>query len=327
MDPKVNGQMQHDWGWLIAVYLFLGGVAGGAYTIGALNSFMGDGLEMSTTIGLWISFPAILVGTLFLIADLGSPSRAFLSGMKPGTSWISRGTWIIFVFIILSFVHLILQKFTNIGETASGAMIIDIVSLLGILFAVGTMAYTGILLSASKGIPFWRSGVIPVVFVISATVTGHFAIMLGLVLFGDSASLSASFQTMALEAIGLVVLEVMAILFFLQAAFRQPDSGESARRILKKRMFVFGYVFLGLTAPMVLMLVVYFMLSGGAAQAGNLSAFVAIGAIFGLVGGLILRQAVLICGALPTLNMAGFEFRRIHRPKMPKPGIGLLPPQ
>jgi hypothetical protein len=56
-------------------------------------------------------------------------------------------------------------------------------------------------------------------------------------------------------------------------------------------------------------------------------AFAAIGGILGLIGGLILRQAVLICGALPTLHIAGFEFRRIHRPKQPKPGIGLLPPQ
>ena len=30
MDPKVNGQLQKEWGWLIAAYLFLGGVAGGA---------------------------------------------------------------------------------------------------------------------------------------------------------------------------------------------------------------------------------------------------------------------------------------------------------
>ena len=45
MDPKVNGQLQHDWSWLIAVYLFLGGVGGGAYTIAAINSFLGTGLE------------------------------------------------------------------------------------------------------------------------------------------------------------------------------------------------------------------------------------------------------------------------------------------
>jgi len=127
---------------------------------------------------------------------------------------------------------------------------------------------------------------------------------------------------MALEAASLVVLEVLAILFFLQAAFRQPDPRESADRILRKRMFVIGYIILGLAAPLVIMLIVY-----GSAVGTLVSGIVTIGAILGLLGGLILRQSVLICGTLPTLNIAGFQFRRIHRPKEPKPGIGMLPPQ
>ena len=187
------------------------------------------------------------------------------------------------------------------------------------------MAYTGILLSASKGIPFWRSGVVPVVFVISAIVTGHFAIMIGTALFGNRTDAPVLLQTMSLEAAGLVILEVLAIVFYLQAAFRQPDSRESAERILRKRMFVIGYFVLGLAAPLILMLI-----ANGSPIEGGASGLVAIaviGAILGLLGGLILRQSVLICGALPTLNIAGFEFRRIHRPKEPKPGIGMLPPQ
>jgi formate-dependent nitrite reductase membrane component NrfD len=88
-------------------------------------------------------------------------------------------------------------------------------------------------------------------------------------------------------------------------------------------MFVIGYFILGLAAPLTLMLIVFRSPAG----AGGVVTLVAIGALLGLVGGLILRQAVLICGALPTLNIAGFEFRRIHRPKEPKPGVGLLPPR
>lgn len=324
MNPKVNGQLQREWGWLIAAYLFLGGVGGGAYTIAAINSFLGADLELSTAVGLWIAFPALLIGTLFLMADLGSPSRAFLAGMKPKTSWIARGTWIISIFMVLAFVHLILHRFTDFGESAGGSTIMDIIAVAGAIFAIGTMAYTGILLGASKGIPFWRSGVVPVVFVISATVTGHFAIMLGMMLYSSTVATLVSLQTMALEAAGLVVLEVLAILFFLQAAYRQPDPRESAERILRKRMFIVGYFILGLAMPLILMIIV----SSSAVDTSTrgMIAFAAIGAVLGLIGGLILRQAVLICGALPTLNIAGFEFRRIHRPKEPKPGIGMMPP-
>ena len=314
MDPKVNGQLQTEWNWLIAVYLFLGGVGAGAYTIAALNGFVGDSLQLSTTVGLWISFPALAIGSVALLADLGQPAKAVYAGMKPGTSWIARGFWIISIFMILSFIHFLLHQFGD----AAGSGLVKVISGVTIVFAVGTMAYTGILLGASKGMPFWTSGIVPVVFVISALVTGHFTIMLGVGLFGEGAEVAAEMKTMAAEAAAFVVLEVLAIAFFIQAAFKRPDSRESVERILSKQYFVIGYFVLGLAVPLALMLTVYLSSAG--------TAIALVGALLGLVGGLILRQGVLVCGALPTWNIAGFKFRRIARPKEPKPAMGMLPP-
>jgi len=321
MDPKANGQLQHEWGWLIAIYLFLGGIGGGAYVIAALNSILGKSPE-SVTVGLWIGFPALLIGTLFLIADLGTPTKAFLAAMKPGTSWIARGTIIISLFMVFSFIHLVMHALLQTPDSTK-----NVVGVLGIIFAIGTMAYTGILLSASKGIPFWRTGVVPVVFVISAMVTGHFTVILGMILFfGGTAELAGELTgVVAKEAAILVVLEVLAIFFFLHSAYRTPDSRESASRILKKTSFVVGYFVLGLALPLVLSLVLlYGMADSGA---GAVKCLAANAAIFGLIGGLLLRQGVLVCGVMPTLNIGGFEFRRIPRPKDPKAGIGTLPPQ
>jgi len=315
MDPKVNGQLQTEWGWLVAIYLFLGGVGAGAYTIAAINGFIGESLELSTTVGLWISFPALMIGSVFLLADLGSPTRAILAGMKPGTSWIARGFWIISIFMVLAFIHLLLHR----SGAGAGSTAVTLVSIFGIVFAVLTMAYTGILLGASKGVPFWRSGIVPVVFVVSALVTGHFTIMLGVAFFGDVSAVADPLRTMAVEAAILVVLEVLAILFFLQAAYKLPDTRESAERILRKRYFVIGYFFLGLAVPLGLMLMVA---QGRTQGVGGGTAMVTVGA----VGGLILRQGVLVCGTLPTWNIAGFKFRRIARPKEPKPAMGMLPP-
>jgi formate-dependent nitrite reductase membrane component NrfD len=324
MNPKMNGQVQEEWGWLIAIYLFLGGVGGGAYTIAAVNSFLGEALERSTIVGLWISFPALIIGSLCLVADLGAPSRAILAGMKPRTSWIARGFWIISAFMALAFAHTMLLLFTDVGAGPGGQTLLNLIAAAGIVCAVGTMAYTGILLGVSKGITFWRSGAVPVVFVISAVVTGHFAIMIGMILFDVDPGILASIRAMALEAVVLVVFEILAIAFFLQAAWKQPDPRESAERLLRNRMFLLGYVLLGLAAPLVLMLLLHRGLDG---SIQFVLAVTAIGALLGLIGGLILRRAVLLFGALPTLNLGGFEFRRVARPKDPKAGIGLLPPQ
>ncbi len=322
MDPKVNGQIQKHWSLLIAIYLFLGGLGGGAYTIAAINSFMGKSMELSTTIGLWIGFPALLTGSVFLLADLGNPGKFMLAGLKPKTSWIARGVWIISLFMIFSFIHLVLHQFT---EMAKDSFLMRLIAVLGTIFAVFTMAYTGLLLGASKGIPFWRSGIIPVLFVISGLVTGHFLIMLGMTIFGEPALIAAQLNVMALEAAAVVIVETLAILFFLQAAYRDPDARESAERIMRKTIFVVGYFILGLAVPFVLMALLYFGMENAGLNAILSIAF--IGALLGLIGGLLLRQSILIVGALPTLNMAGFQFRRVERPKEPKPDIGLLPPQ
>ncbi|MHC4769045.1 MAG: NrfD/PsrC family molybdoenzyme membrane anchor subunit, partial [Planctomycetota bacterium] len=257
MNPKVNGQIQTEWRWLIALYLFLGGVGAGAYTIAAINSFLGKVLEPSTIVGLWISFPALIIGSLCLLADLGQPTKAVLAGMKPRTSWIARGFWIISIFMIVAMVHTWLAVFGD-GNPA----VLKVIAVIGIVFAVSTMAYTGILLGVSKGITFWRSGAVPVIFVISATVTGHFAIMIGLALLSGRMGSIEAFRPMAAEAAILVVFEVLAIAFFLQAAWKQPDPRESVVRLLANTTFIVGYVVGGLAAPLVLMVILYRWMSG-----------------------------------------------------------------
>jgi formate-dependent nitrite reductase membrane component NrfD len=318
MDPKVTGQIQTEWRWLIAIYLFLGGVGGGAYTIAAINGFLGEALAPSTVVGLWISFPALIVGSICLLADLGQPAKAVLAGMKPKTSWIARGFWIISIFMVIAMLHTWLALR---GGASAGSL--NLLAGAGIVFAVGTMAYTGILLGTSKGITFWRSGAVPVVFVISAVVTGHFAIMLGLLLFGGGVA-SEWLRPMAAEAAGLVVLEVLAIAFFLHSAWKHPDPRESVERLLSNPTFLVGYALGGLFAPLVLML---FVRRTAAADPAGTAPLAVLGALLGLIGGLILRWAVLRFGALPTLNVSGFEFRRVAKPKEPKPEIGLMPPR
>jgi formate-dependent nitrite reductase membrane component NrfD len=321
MDPKVNGQLQKDWTWLIAAYLFLGGVGSGAYVIGVGHGFGDAGRDsLATTVGLWLSWPTILIGTICLLKDLGSPGKAILAGLKVGSSWIARGSWIISIFMVLSFVHLILLKFTDTSGFALSAL-----SVAGIIFALGTMAYTGILLSASKGVPFWRTGAVPAVFVVSALVTGHFSVVLGMVVFGGGGeSVKATIESMTLESVALVVFEILVIFFFIQAAFRTPDSRESAMRILRQTTFVAGYIIGGLIAPLALMLVLRYAM--GDSGVGSYLTISALGALLGLLGGMLLRHAVLVCGTMPTWNVAGFQFRRIAKPKDPKPGIGMMPP-
>jgi formate-dependent nitrite reductase membrane component NrfD len=294
-------------------------VGSGAYVTAAANSLSGSGSSLSTTIGLWVSWVAVAIGTFCLLADLGTPFKAVLSGVKVGTSWIARGFWILLLFLIVAFVQSVLTLMPGTGGPALQAFL----TVLGVVLAFATMAYTGILLGAAKGMPFWRSAVVPVIFIISALATGHFTVLLGMAFFTETMAAS-ELKLMAIEAVGLVVLELVAIFLYLQAAYRIPDAKESAQRILKRTSFVVGYFLLGLIVPLVIGVYVYTTI-GGEVTVGLLGA-AGVGAALGLIGGLILRHSVLVTGALPTWNMAGFKFRRIARPKDPKPEIGILPP-
>ena len=115
--------------------------------------------------------------------------------------------------------------------------------------------------------------------------------MIGMVIFSEGASTLAALQTMALEAAVLVVLEILAIFFFLHEAYKQPDSKESADRILHRLSFVIGYFLLGLGAPLELMLLL--LIGMADSGAGAVMAVAGVGALLGLLGGLILRQSVL----------------------------------
>ncbi len=308
---RKKARLQKDWHWEVAIYLFLGGLGAGAYVVGAICGF----LELTNLArwGILLSFPAVAVGMIFLVVHLGNPIRSYLAASKAGTSWISRGVIFISVFMLISIVHIIINEFTSYSYP-----IITYVSVLGIIFGIGTMVYTGALLSASKGVPFWRSGIIPVLFMESALVTGMFAIAIFVYFF--SSGLVEFAPRYALIAAALLLSEAVVLIFLLHAAYRLPESRDSAVTIMKKGSFIVGDVLIGLLIPLILMLYV------STGTAGDLAGvLIVIAGICALIGGLLLRYMILSVGMVPTLNASGFEFKLQTKPE-PKSPIGLVPP-
>jgi formate-dependent nitrite reductase membrane component NrfD len=143
--------------------------------------------------------------------------------------------------------------------------------------------------------------------------------MLLMVLVGGGEELTHALRVMSVEGIVLVLIEILAIALYLYSAFQIADMRESTERILANRAFVIGYFILGLAVPLGIMWLVGYR--------GGSVALATLGAVLGLLGGAILRWAVLTAGTMPSWHVAGFEFRRIARPKEPKPAMGLMPPQ
>ena len=316
-------QVQTTWRGMIGIYLFLGGLGAGAYVVAAVGTFLGDKWLPITNAGLTISFPLVIIGMVFLLAHLGVPMRAPRAIAKPATSWISRGVLVLSAFLVLSIIHFLGQVAPADYISSAGSRVLPVVlSIITGLFALFVMLYTGALLSASKGFPFWRTGLLPVLFMCSGLLTGLFASLIAAVIMDKAAITMHHLRTLAFIGTGMTVIEILAIFFFLHAAYRTPDTKEAAEHMMHGGKFVFGDLIVGLGVPVVLMLIVYF----GGVELGTATTLMIIAGILGLIGGLILRLSILAAGMHVTIETAGFKFRPpATRADLEAP-LGKLPP-
>jgi formate-dependent nitrite reductase membrane component NrfD len=297
-----NLKSQSKWSWLIAAYLFLAGLGGGAYVTGVVADFVGGEWAGISKIGVCLGFPCVAVGCVFLLVDLGSPANFWRAGMRPGSSWIARGTIIITIFMILGAIHILFWLWpSNTLAEAPGAR--HALGIVGVVFAFGTMIYTGILLGASRPIAFWSTAMLPLLFLVSALSTGVMAVVLIASLAGGT--YAGPIHTLAGIDILLIILEVFVLGFFFQATHRVPEGRASAQLVLTGSvapLFWWGVALLGLLAPLVLDLLGTFTLTGGGAVA-----LAVVASLCGITGGLCLRQVILAGGIHAPLRAGRFE--------------------
>ncbi len=291
---KMNPQSK--WGWEVAAYLFLAGLGAGAYVFGVLVDLQGWS-DAVARIGVILGLPCVFIGCMFLVLDLGTPSNFWRAAMRPNTSWIGRGTIIISLFMIINAVHIAfwIWPFGSVLQGADAAR--NFIAVLGVIFAFGTMVYTGILLGAARPIAFWSTALLPLLFLVSALSTGAMAIALIGTLAGVEHEVIA--PLIRIDTL-LLILELIVLGFYMQGTHRVEESRASAQLVMAGQlagMFWFGVVAVGLLVPLFLDL-----LAGAAAWSAVL------GSVCGIVGGLILRKVVLAGGVYAPLKAGRFEY-------------------
>ncbi|MBI5220130.1 MAG: polysulfide reductase NrfD [Bacteroidia bacterium] len=293
---------QTKWSWLIAFYLFLAGMGAGTYSAGVIADFAGWTPGISKT-GILLGFPCVLIGCMALIIHLGKPANFWRAFMRPSTSWIARGTIILTFFLIIDFLHIILWIWPFGDVMTNSVGLRYFINLLGIIFAFGTMIYTGILLGASRPIAFWSTSMLPLLFLISALSTGFMAVILSFSFIGGRMEELAFLERMDII---LIILEILIIAFYLQGTHRVSESRASAKLVLRGSvapLFWLGVAFLGLLLPLVLDLTGIFACTQTGAHI-----HVIIACISGILGGLFLRQVILSGGIHAPLKSGRFEY-------------------
>jgi len=164
------------WNWMIAAYLFSGGLSAGSAMLAAGADLTGrPGLRKSSRIGALLS---ILASLYFLVADLGRPERFhhMLRVAKP-SSPMSMGTWMLTAYGpgagLAGAAELMPSR---LRRTWLGRLAFRLARPAG-LWAAGTApgvaSYTAVLLSHTA-VPAWREAhpYLPFVFTGSAAASG-----------------------------------------------------------------------------------------------------------------------------------------------------------
>lgn len=249
---------QKVWGWQIAVYLYLAGMGAGSFAIGVVWDWLGYSAYPSNAVLLFGPLLAA-VGAPFLILDLGIKRRFLNAGLNPKTSWLSRGFFILLIFIVFGVAALAMSILPLWGINI-GLMLFRIVEVIGLIFAFATAIYTGILLKALKYIPLWNTPLLPVLFLVSALSTGSMLIilsMLGSSLLLPNGEYSSQLTNilMRTEQI-LVFIEAFVLGMYLFSRYRTKEQGKTSVNLLisGKLKFVFwgGIVVSGFFFPIVL---------------------------------------------------------------------------
>ncbi|UCC62405.1 MAG: polysulfide reductase NrfD [Anaerolineae bacterium] len=317
--------MQTTWGWLPAIYLFLGGLGAGSFLVAALMEWTGEQYKRdfcpTALVGSTVGGPLLLLGTVLLIFDLGAglrePWRIFLmfTHFRSVMTW---GVWILSLFIPLCFLYGFLELMELYPRVWRGLFmrrfpplrrlplrkIKHWVAGVGSLFAVGTAIYTGVLLSAvGPSIPFWstpiaswlRIPMLPVLFVVSAISTG-----MGLTIDLSATLALPSIHQMLkkLPAIHLALIGLEAVLIGVLLLVAMEQGGAAAQSAVfimtgsVSITFWVGVVLLGLVYP--------FVVHAYAVGAGRHSLASGLGSGAGIViAGMFLRY-IIIASGIPT---------------------------
>ncbi len=298
--------LQDVWGPLLAWDLFLGGAGAGAYLIGVIAQRLGGRYRHLAKPGIYAGPPMVAVGALLLLIELGQPLLFWRAFSNLGSSMMSVGVIIISIFIVLGFIHIALSLFPRLGVKEKAQRWLG-----GIngLFGLGIMIYTGLLLGVVKAVPFWNTPTMPALFLLSALVAGLATVILivGLqrwvmpatVRENKAEEISESVQGV-IPSVAILVVGVLLSLFLL--VFVMSSAGvtaaESASYLLTgsyATAFWVGVVVVGLLVP--LGLVTWVSVQRGKMALGRVVDISTLAAFCLLVGGLILRYAVVAAGA------------------------------
>ncbi len=236
---------------------------------------------------------AVLLGMLFLFADLGRPDRVLTIFTHPTLSFISIGAYLLAGLILCSLVS-ICSWVLSIPIPRVVAAAARVISL---FFALAVMVYAGMFLASLDAVRFWHSVWLPLVFIASAMSTGLALSMGSVMLLGAPDRFATTLASARKIDAVLILLEIAILALLVIGAYNGTVESKLAVQDLlfgeHAAMFWVFVVVFGLIFP--------FFAELFSSDDERLKALFLIAV---LIGGFFLRWCIVDAGSTPDLSLA-----------------------
>ncbi|MFH1153979.1 MAG: DMSO reductase [Pseudomonadota bacterium] len=264
----IKATPQQEWidekGVFLWLAFFFSEIGAGLYFLSLFYSYR-TGLVLGWLITLGIG------GGVHMLY-LGNPKRFWRIFMKPASSELSRGVWIITIFALMGFIQVVSGSFNSVLNVIMGILCILIV-----MHGFATM-------NVMRALPAWSSTLVLPLSIVSGVWVG--SQILQFMLCISNPAVAAGFEVWA-ELLLLVYIGLLAL--YLWGTFHSSDIARvSINQLFKgdmSRLFYIGVVGVGLVLPLLLTLIMW---------GGSVNAFlVLIRLLLVFVGDLIMRYVLM----------------------------------
>lgn len=280
----VGYRVQREWRWLILAAFFLGGMGAGLFLVSMFQSFV-PGMVAGLIVVVFGK------GTAHLMF-LGRPDRFWRAFLRPFSSWISRGIWVVVLFSLFAALYTAPSLISGLPWSA-GSTVGQLLLVLSVVFGFLLMIYTGFVMSYSPSIPFWNTTLLPVLFVLYSAMAGTASVF---ALLPFTAHEGVDLRALETVEIGAILAALLLQFVYLGTmSYSTLAAKESVRSLVRGELapvFLLGVIVVGLVIPLIGAVAAYYLELGAAGTAAILASM----GILELAGGFLFRYCLLKVG-------------------------------
>lgn len=235
-----------EWSWLVVVYFFFGGLAGGCYVLAAVIDLLGRERDRPLArVGYLTVLPCLAISAIALIFDLSRPDRFWhllveIHTWMPLFQWwtpLNAAAWVLLAFGLCA----VLSSFGVRPPSLSG----KVVSVIGALLGLYVASYEGALLAFTSR-PIWSETVFigPVLVLTALSMAAAYLVLFGRWRHWELPGMRA-LQRIDAQALVVALLVLVALVVSL---------GDSARALLTSvnLVLLLAVLLIGFIAPLTL---------------------------------------------------------------------------